>query len=253
MVITAGIDMGSKNIKVVIVQDKKVLSKAVALGGFDPKGVAERLLSEALKGAGLAQNKIEQIIGTGAGVDMAPNPTSKVSMVGAMAKGAFYAFPSARTVIDVGAEDARAVKCDEKGLLVDFVVNDRCAAGAGAFIEAMSRALEVKLEEMGPMALKSEKAVAMNAQCAVFGESEVVSLVHQKTSKGDIARAIFEAMAERIASMVRRLGVNMDVVVIGGVAKDVGFVDALNRKLSVQVKIPEAPEFAGAIGAALSY
>jgi len=93
----------------------------------------------------------------------------------------------------------------------------------------------------------------MNAQCAVFGESEVVSLVHAKTSKGDIARAIFEAMAERIASMVRRLGVNLDVVVIGGVAKDVGFVDALNRKLGVQVKIPDAPEFAGAIGAALSY
>ena len=245
--------MGSKNIKVVILKDKQILSKASALGGFDPKGAAERAFSEALKAAKITKNEVEQIVATGANFEMAPYATNKVSMVGAMAKGAAYSFSSARTVIDVGAEDARVAKCDEKGAMLDFVVNDRCAAGAGAFIEAMSRALEVKLEEMGPLSLKSEKAVAMNAQCAVFGESEVVSLVHAKTAKADIARAIFDAMAERIASLTRRLGVNLDVVVIGGVAKDVGFVDALKRKLGTNVLIPEGPEYGGALGAALSY
>jgi bzd-type benzoyl-CoA reductase Q subunit len=164
-----------------------------------------------------------------------------------------YLFPKARTVIDVGAEDARAVKCDEKGNIVDFVANDRCAAGAGAFIESMTRALELKLEEMGTMSLKAEKAIPMNAQCVIFGESEVVSLIHQRTPKEDIARAVYDAMTDRISSMVRRLGINNDVVLMGGVARDIGLITSLKKNLGVEIYIPEEPEFASALGAALSH
>jgi benzoyl-CoA reductase subunit D len=135
--------------------------------------------------------------------------------------------------------------------MIDFIVNERCAAGAGTFIEAMARALEVSLEEMGPLSLKAERASPINASCVIFGESDVISLIHRQESKAEIARAVFDAMADRISSMVRRLGVNPEVVLMGGVAKDVGFVASLNRKLSVNVLIPEYPEFSGALGAAI--
>jgi benzoyl-CoA reductase subunit D len=184
-------------------------------------------------------------------MDLAPNSNSTISMMGADAQAGVYLFPKARTIIDVGAEEARAVKCDEKGIMMDFVVNERCAAGAGAFIEAMARALEVKLEDMGPLSLNAERASSINASCVIFGESDVVTLIHRQESKPEIARAIFDAMADRVSSMVYRLGVNPDVVLLGGVARDVGFVASLKRKLGIDVLIPEYPEYAGALGAAL--
>jgi benzoyl-CoA reductase subunit D len=173
-------------------------------------------------------------------------------MMRAIAKAGNYYFPKARTVIDVGAEDARAVKTDDKGNVAGFVANDRCAAGAGAFVEAMTRALELSLEEMGTLSLTSDKAIPMNAQCVIFGESEVVSLIHAGTTKANIARAVYDAMSDRISSMVRRLGINPDVVLMGGVAKDIGLVNSLKKNLRLDTLfIPEEPEFAGAVGAAL--
>jgi benzoyl-CoA reductase subunit D len=132
------------------------------------------------------------------------------------------------------------------------VINERCAAGAGTFVEAMSRALEVKLEEMGTLSLKAERAVPMNAQCTIFAESEVVSLIHAKTPKADISRAIHDAIADRIASMTRRLGIQRDVVLVGGVAKNIGFIASLKRALGVDLLVPDEPEFVGALGAALA-
>ncbi|MFX1475772.1 MAG: BadF/BadG/BcrA/BcrD ATPase family protein, partial [Promethearchaeota archaeon] len=144
----------------------------------------------------------------------------------------------------------RAVKCDESGKMIDFVVNERCAAGAGAFVEAMARALEVELEQMGPMSLEASEAVAMNAQCTVFAESEVVSLIHAQTPKSAIARAIHDAIAERVTSMVRRLGVTKDVLLVGGLAHDVGFVHSMKHSLGVEVHTVEFPEYTSALGAA---
>ena len=251
-VITAGIDMGAKNVKVVILEDNKILSKGMILGGFDQKASAEKVFNETLQKAGLSRDNIEHVVATGAGKDVAPYANGEISMMGADALGGAFLFPSARTVIDVGAEEGRAVKCDEKGKMLDFVINERCAAGAGTFVEAMSRALEVKLEEMGPLALKAEKAVPMNAQCTIFAESEVVSLIHAKTPKADISRAIHDAIADRIASMTRRLGVQRDVVLVGGVAKNPGFIESLKRALGVDLLVPDEPDFVGALGAALT-
>jgi len=251
-VITAGIDMGAKNVKVVILEDNKILSKGMILGGFDQKASAEKVFNETLQKAGLSRDNIEHVVATGAGKDVAPYANGEISMMGADALGGAFLFPSARTVIDVGAEEGRAVKCDEEGKMLDFVINERCAAGAGTFVEAMSRALEVKLEEMGPLALKAEKAVPMNAQCTIFAESEVVSLIHAKTPKADISRAIHDAIADRIASMTRRLGVQRDVVLVGGVAKNPGFIESLKRALGVDLLVPDEPEFVGALGAALT-
>lgn len=249
--ITAGIDLGIQSVKAVILKDNELISRGKAFSGFDPAKAAEKALEEALKEAKLAMSELGHVTATGSGMDMAPNSNSTVSMMGADAKAGVYLFPKARTIVDVGAEEARAVKCDVNGIMMDFVVNERCAAGAGAFIEAMARALEVKLEDMGPLSLKAERASSINASCVIFGESDVVSLIHRQESKPEIARAIFDAMADRISSMVYRLGVNPDVVLVGGVAKDVGFVASLKRKLGIDVLIPAYPEYAGALGAAL--
>jgi benzoyl-CoA reductase subunit D len=250
-VITAGIDMGTQSVKVVILKDGAIISYGQAFSGFEPAKAAEQVVGEALKKARLSLTDVNHVTATGSGMEMAPYANSMISMMGADAKAGVYLFPKARTIIDVGAEEARAVKCDEKGIMIDFVVNERCAAGAGTFIEAMARALEVKLEEMGPLSLKAERASPINATCVIFGESDVVSLIHRQESKPEIARAIFDAMVDRVLSMVHRLGINPDVVLVGGVAKDVGFVASLKRKLGIDVLIPEYPEFTGALGAAL--
>jgi len=249
--ITAGIDLGTQSVKAVILKDGEVISRGKFFSGFDPTKAAEQAVGEALKKAKLSLSDVDHVTATGSGMDMAPQSNSTISMMGADAKAGVYFFPEARTIIDVGAEEARAVKCDDKGIMVNFVVNERCAAGAGAFIEAMARALEVKLEEMGPLSLKAERASPINATCVIFGESDVVTLIHRQESKPEIARAVFDAMADRVSSMVHRLGINPDIVLVGGVAKDVGFVASLKRKLGVDVLIPEYPEYAGALGAAL--
>ena len=247
-----GMDLGTQRVKAVLLKDGEVASRGQAISGFDPTKAAEQAVDEALIQANLKLSDIAYFVATGSGMAMAPYANSTVSMMGADAKAAVYLFPQAQTIIDIGAEEARAVKCDEKGVMVDFVVNERCAAGAGAFIEAMARALEVKLEDMGQLALKAERASPINASCVIFGESDVVSLIHRQESKPEIARAVFDAMADRISSMVHRLGVNPEVVLVGGVAKDDGFVASLNRKLGIQVSIPQYPDFIGALGAALT-
>ena len=249
--ISAGIDMGTQRVKVAILKDNQIISQSQTFSGFEPTKAAEQAFQEALQEANLNRTDIQHITATGAGVNMAPFSDSTISMMGADAKAGAYYFSSARTVIDVGAEDARAVKCDEKGVMLDFVVNARCAAGAGTFIEAMARALEVELEDMGSLSLKAERASPINASCVIFAESDVVSLIHKEEPKTEIARAIFDAMAERVSSMVHRLGLNPDVVLLGGVAKDVGFVASLKRTLGTDILIPEEPLYAGAVGAAL--
>jgi len=154
-------------------------------------------------------------------------------------------------VIDVGGEEARSMKLTTDGKVADFSINEKCAAGAGSFTEAMSRAIEVSLDEFAKISLESDKSIPLNAQCAVFAESEVVGLIHAKTAKADIARAVHDAIAARITSMTRTIGLNKDVLLIGGMSRNVGFVNSLNRALELKVMTPEEPEFVTALGAAV--
>ncbi|MBW2086027.1 MAG: CoA activase [Deltaproteobacteria bacterium] len=249
--ITAGIDCGAKTVKVVILKDGQILGKSLVLAGIDAVEASEKAYAEAMDQAGFKWIDIENVVATGAGKNEVKFKNDTATEVGAGARGGVCLFPAARIVIDVGAEEGRAVRVNEKGKVVDFAINEKCAAGSGAFTEAMARALEVSLEEMGPLSLKATQAVPMNAQCAVFAESELVTLIHAKTPKPDMARAIHDAIADRIVSMVRRVGIESEVVLIGGVAKNVGFVDSLNREHGQEINIPEEPEFVGALGAAL--
>jgi benzoyl-CoA reductase subunit D len=250
--ITAGIDCGAKNTKTVILKNGKIIGRGSVLTGFEQSQAVRESLGVALKDADITRDQIQHIGGTGSGAKAIQEADIMVNDMKAIAMSAHYFCPSARTVVDVGAEASRAAKCDEKGTVVDFAINEKCAAGAGAFIEAMGRALETPLEQMGHLALSSSNTISLNAQCTIFAESEVVGLIHANTEKKDICKAIHDAMASRIVSMIRRIGVNPYIVMLGGVACNEGFVTALKRELALdQVYIPEKPEFGAAVGAAV--
>ena len=251
--ISAGIDCGAKNTKTVIIKDGEIIGRGKVATGFDQKQAVEKSMAAALEAAGIARGDIERIGGTGSGKESIDIADVKVNDIKAMGRAAHFFFPNARTVTDVGAEEGRAAKINENGNAVDFAINEKCAAGAGAFIESMSRALETTIEEMGPLALSSDMEIPMNAQCAIFAESEVVGLIHAKTAKHDISKAIHDAMASRIVSMIRRIGVNEDVVMLGGVGCNPGFVAAMRRELKLEkIYIPEDPEYGAAAGAAVA-
>jgi len=250
--ITAGIDIGAKTVKVVVLQDGEVLGRSMVPAGLDTNAATRQAVEQALSAAGMTQDQVDRFMATGTGRNTCPITDEEITEVGAAAKGIVHLFDSCRTVVDVGAEEGRTVRCDEGGKVLDFAYNEKCAAGAGVFAEGMARALQVSLEDLGPLALKSQKAIQMNAQCAVFAESEVVTLIHDKTPREDIARAVLDAVASRIISMIRKVGFEKDLALIGGVSRNAGYVEAMKRGLETEVLIPEHPEHVPALGAALA-
>ena len=251
--IVAGIDVGSKNIRVVVLEDGQVATRVSVTSGFHQEESARAALEKAAAEVGLAADDFDYIAATGVGRKALPFAQHQLTEVTADARAAAALMPAARTVIDVGADEARAIRIDEDGRVADFAVNEKCAAGAGAFVEAMSRALEVGLQTFGEISLESTESIPMNAQCTVFAESEVVSLIHSNVSQKDIAKAVHDAMAGRVSAMVRRAGLQEPVAIGGGVALNAGFVKALRDVLGVgELHVLPQPEYVGALGAALA-
>ncbi|MDH5695869.1 MAG: acyl-CoA dehydratase activase [Dehalococcoidia bacterium] len=248
--IVAGIDVGGKNVHAVIASNGDILAKVEGPSGIKKAEAAEQLYEEALKQAGVKRGDVERVVATGSSGQRVTFADGVIPDAAADARGVIQFIPSARTIIDVGAEEGRAIKISPEGKVLDFAINERCAAGTGTFVDTMARALEIPLDEMAKLSMQSTRSIPMNAQCAVFGESEVVSLIHQKTPKHDIARAVHDAIAGRIGSVARIVGLEDDVVMVGGVAKNVGFVESLKRALGTEVKVPDTPDFIGALGAA---
>ncbi len=261
--ITAGIDMGSRTVKVVLLEEINVegapqlkykLRKAHIMmpGDLDPDQAAEKVYDDALAAVGLTRDQIAAVFATGAGRKQVAFSTEGITEMTAGAKGASYMYPLARTVVDVGAEEGRGMKTDAQGRAIDFAGNEKCAAGAGSFAEAMSRALQMTLQEFGDASLLSDKTIPMNAQCTVFAESEVVSLIHSATPKNDIAKAVLDAVASRVCAMVRRVGIEGEVVLIGGMVHNAGFVQSLKNAMGVDaISLPDMPEYISALGCAL--
>jgi len=249
--VTAGVDVGAKTIKIIILRNGRIIGQTIIPAGYDVRESMKAAWADVLPKAGVQLNQIDRIISTGAGRKEVAEANDQITEVSAVARGAIALDLRIRTVVDVGAEEARAIQINADGQVLDFAINEKCAAGTGAFTEAMARALEVTIDQLGPLSLRSTKAVAMNAQCAVFAESELVTLVHSKTSKPDMARAVHDAIADRIVSLVRRVGMEKEVLLVGGVARNVGFVESLKRELDTEIFIPETPETVSAYGAAL--
>ena len=248
--IVAGIDVGGKNIHVVIKKDGRILGKTTGPSGIKKAETVEQLYNEVLKKTGLTRKDVERVVATGSAAKRVTFANGGIPDASADAQGVIKLIPTARTIIGVGAEEGRTIKVSPDGRVLDFAINEKCAAGTGTFVEAMSRALEVSVDEMAKITLESTQTLSMNAQCAVFGESEVVSLIHQKTPKPDIARAVMNAIAGRISSVARIVGLEKDIVMVGGMAKNAGFVDSLKKTIEMDVLVPNDPDYMGALGAA---
>ena len=250
--ITAGIDCGAKSTRTVLIRDNEIIGRGETPTGFDQSVAVRKSLGIALKTAGLDEAELAHIGATGSGSKSIAQADIQVNEARSMAVSSLYFFPSSRVVVDVGAEEARVVRFDLNGAVQDFAINEKCAAGAGSFIEAMARALETTVHELGEMALKSDNPIPMNAQCTIFAESEVIGLIHAKTPRIDISRAIHDAIASRVSSMIRRVGLELDIVMMGGLALNKGYVSSVKRELGIEkIFVPCNPEFGSATGAAL--
>jgi predicted CoA-substrate-specific enzyme activase len=250
--LVAGIDLGSLCTKSVITDLKgKVLSYSIIRSGSIYVGAAEASFSQALKKAGLSMEQIGYIVSTGYGRDQVPFANMQITEITCHARGVTHIFPDVHTIIDIGGQDSKVIHLNNEGEVNNFVMNDRCAAGTGRFLEVMAGALDSSLEEMGEIWLKSTKQVEVSSVCTVFAESEVISLIASGGEKADIMAAIFRAVARRTSGLVAQLGIRENVAMTGGVAKNNGIVYALEKKLGIHFHIPEEPQIIGAWGAAL--
>ncbi len=249
--IAVGIDMGAKNIKAVIAKDYEPIGRSFVETGLDRLTSANIALKEALKSARVGEEEVNIIVVTNKKKKAVTFAQKDFTVIACNAKGIIKFFPSVRMVVDVGAEEARCVRLDETGRVIEFAINEKCAAGAGAFMEAMARAMELTIEEFSRISFYSTKTIPINAQCAIFAESEVVSLIHSETDRADIAKAVYDAMAARIGAMSQRVTKQKDIALIGGMARSIGFVDSLKTFLKEDLLIPKDPEFVTAYGAAL--
>ncbi len=249
--ITAGIDCGSQNTKGAIMKDGKVLAIALLPTEFDADLAANRVYDEALGKAGVKREEVDRLVVTGVGRDIIKWGDDTVNEVGAAARGAKYAIPDTDTIIDMGADSCRVIRLNEDGTIMKYEVNDKCASGAGTFIEAMARALQIQTEEMGDYSLRHTKELATNAQCVVFAESEVISLIHAKESREDIAYGVHMGIANRIASMIRRVGLTDHFTMIGGPAFNKGLVSCMSKVFGREITIPADNQYMSAVGAAI--
>ncbi|MFW9823286.1 MAG: acyl-CoA dehydratase activase [Candidatus Thorarchaeota archaeon] len=251
--IVAGCDVGSLTGKAVILENSEILSYSIVPTTPKPERTARDAMDAALYKVNLSLEKIDYIVGTGYGRVKIPFANSELSELSCHGKGAHSLIPSIRTIIDVGGQDCKVIKVDKNGKILDFAMNDKCAAGTGRFLEVMGRTLELKLEELGPISLKSKNQAKITAQCSVFAETEVVSLMADGVEVSDIVAGIHDAIASRIMSLVYRVGLEEDLTITGGVAKNVGVVTYLEKRLGVKSKeLAVDPQLIGALGAALT-
>jgi predicted CoA-substrate-specific enzyme activase len=245
----AGVDIGSTMTKVVIMDDS-VLASVIGPTGPEHRKLANRVMEEALKKAKLSFEEITYVVATGYGRINVPFADKQITEISCHAKGLSHIFPEARTVIDIGGQDSKGIKLKD-GRAVDFVMNDKCAAGTGRFLEVTAEELGVKLEDMGKLSLKAEKAESISNTCTVFAAQEVISKLSGGAALADIIAGLHEAIATRVYGMLRRLKIEREVALTGGGAKDIGLVKALEAKLGFAVLVPPEPLLTGAIGAAL--
>jgi predicted CoA-substrate-specific enzyme activase len=247
-----GIDIGSLSTKVALVDDGKVVYTDVERSTHDFKAVGKMMFDRMLEKQGLNQNDIDLIVGTGYGRYTIDFAQKKVTEITAHARGVQYYIPEVKGIIDIGGQDSKAMIINPKtGKVLDFQMNDKCAAGTGRFLEIMAKALETPLEDFGKIALTAKKIEPISSMCTVFAETEVISLFAQGAKKEDIIAGIHDSIAKRVASMAKRVGVSEPLVFCGGVAKNIAVKTKLEEHLKMKVITPDMPQMTGAIGAAL--
>lgn len=250
--LVAGLDIGSTTTKVALIEDNVVLAHAVTATGANCRAAAETVLSHALQEARRDANEIAYVLATGYGRRLV-KADATVSEITANAAGARFLTRgelTVRTIIDIGGQDSKIISVDEEGMVRNFAMNDKCAAGTGRFLEVMSRILEVDLDHLGPLSLQSTESVTISSVCTVFAESEVISLLAQARKVPDIIAGVHRSIARRIGDLARGIGVVEPVFLDGGPALNVGLRKALEDELKVLLVVPDHPQVATAIGAA---
>jgi (R)-2-hydroxyacyl-CoA dehydratese activating ATPase len=252
MAYAAGVDVGSTQTKAVIIDEAgSIVARALNATGANVIQAAQTAFSAALEEAGLEERDVEYVIGTGYGRYKVTFGNTQVTEISCHGRGAVHMFPDTRTVVDMGGQDTKAIRVSADGEIVDFCMNDKCAAGTGRFLGAASDALEIPLDELGPTALQGERPVKISTTCTVFAESEVLSWVGKGKRIQDILLGVHQSIAARSAGLLRRVGVEEEVTFTGGVAKNTAMIAALNQRLGVEVNVSEESHYMGALGAAL--
>lgn len=251
--LVAGVDVGSITVEALLFEEKKgILGYTIMQTGPDSKRTAEIAMEKVLAYPKKNLSDLIYVVATGCGRKRVQFANEAVTEITCIAKGVHYLFPEARTIIDIGGQDTKVIRVDGNGRVVEFEMNDKCAAGTGRFLEVMAHALNVDIDKIGDISLKHKKEITISSICTVFAESEVVSLVSEGEELEDILYGIHKAIADRTLGLINRLGgVEKEVVMAGGVAKNIGVVKALENALGTEIKVYVEPQIIGALGAAI--
>ena len=247
-----GIDLGSRTSKIVILNENdKIIYTHVQSSGVNPKKTSEFLLEKALQEINIKREDVAKIYSTGYGRNVVPFADKKISEITCHAKGVNYFFPQAKSIIDIGGQDSKGIVINSQGRVLNFVMNDRCAAGTGRFLEVAATILELTVDDLGELSLKSDGKLTINSTCVVFAESEIIGLISQGISIEDIVNSVHRSIAKRTKSMISVLGYQPPMVFTGGVAKNVGMKKAMEDLLGFELLVPENSFITGALGAAV--
>jgi len=252
MAYAAGVDVGSTQTKAVIIDEsRRIVGRALIDTGANVQMAAENAFRQALSAAARTEEEVEYVVGTGYGRYKVTFGNSQVTEISCHGRGAVQMFPDTRTVVDMGGQDTKAIRVSANGEILDFCMNDKCAAGTGRFLGAAAAALDLPLDQLGPTALTGERPVKISTTCTVFAESEVLSWLGKGKKIQDILLGVHQSIALRSAALLRRVGIENEVTFTGGVTRNVAMVEALNAKLGLRVNVSEDSHFMGALGAAL--
>lgn len=252
MIFVAGIDMGAKLSKAVVLDgERRIRGKSSIRTRPDFPAIAKEALDLALKQAGIAQSDLNYIATTGFGRYNVPFRDIQITDITCVARGSVFLFPKTRCVLDIGAQSTRALRVNEAGKVLEFRTNDKCAAGAGGFIERAAKYLEVAIEQVGDLSLNAKKPQTISSVCAVLAESEIINHVSSGETVEDILRGVHNSLASRALALLKRAGLEEEVTFVGGVARQHGMVKALQETVKKNVNVSDEPEMVGAIGAAL--
>jgi len=247
-----GIDIGALTVKAVVLDGAaNVVASDLVRARHDSRQVAARLVDGLLIRGGIAAEEVGYTVVTGYGRVTYDAANVEVSEITCHARGAIHLFPAARAVIDIGGQDSKVIRVHPRGYVTDFAMNDKCAAGTGRFLEVMADALEVRVEELGPLSQQSHHPVTISSTCTVFAESEVIGQMSRGAPKADIVAGIHAAIASRVAGLAGQVGLEEAVVMTGGVAQNIGVVKALEKQIGLPILLPSEPQLVGALGAAL--
>jgi predicted CoA-substrate-specific enzyme activase len=252
MAYAAGVDVGSTQTKAVVINEaKEIVGRALIDTGANVIMAAEQAFAAALNGANVQEEEVEYVVGTGYGRYRVTFGNAQVTEISCHGRGAVHMFPGTRTVIDMGGQDTKAIRVRPSGEIVDFCMNDKCAAGTGRFLGAASSALDIPLDQLGPTALRAERPVRISTTCTVFAESEVLSWLGKGKKIEDILQGVHQSIAARSIGLLRRVGVEEEITFTGGVARNIGMIEALQQGLCAKLNVSEDSHFMGALGAAL--